>query len=158
MALFPTFEMVIMRSDCDPTFPFRRLNFLWTSWANWKFSTLLWIEFLLWFCQQKQIEQLCLTSHIHQENAPVSLIWISANYGYILVLSHLPIFIDIKKRKVGQHFCWSCPCWKVFLQKRETRRLPPKGVSTSGSTLSTFFLRKFLREGQCSTALAQGNN
>ena len=29
MVLFPIFEMVMMRSDCDPTFPFRRLNFLY---------------------------------------------------------------------------------------------------------------------------------
>ena len=29
MALFPIFEMVMMRSGCDPTFPFRRLNFLY---------------------------------------------------------------------------------------------------------------------------------
>ena len=29
MVLFPIFEMVMVRSDCDPTFPFRRLNFLY---------------------------------------------------------------------------------------------------------------------------------
>ena len=29
MVLFSIFEMVMMRSDCDPTFPFRRLNFLY---------------------------------------------------------------------------------------------------------------------------------
>ena len=29
MVLFPISEMVMVRSDCDPTFPFRRLNFLY---------------------------------------------------------------------------------------------------------------------------------
>ena len=63
-----------------------------------------------------------------------------------------------KEKKGWSTLLLIMPVLKVFLQKRETRRLPPKGVSTSGSTLSTFFLIKFLREGQCSTALSRGNN
>ena len=152
--------MVVARSDCDPTFPFRRLNFLYLDFMGKLKVPKPPFGFSFYFdsVNKNKIEQLCPTSYIHQGNALVSLIWISANYEYILVLSYLPIFIEKRKRKVGQHFCWSCPWWESFSTERETRRLLHKGVSTSGSTLSTFFLRKFLREGQCSTALAQGNN
>ena len=63
-----------------------------------------------------------------------------------------------KEKKSWSTLLLIMPVVGKFSTERETRRLLHKGVSTSGSTLSTFFLMKFLREGQCSTALAQGNN
>ena len=160
MVLFPIFEMLMVRSDCDPTFPFRRLNFLYLDFLG-KLKvpepSLDWVFILILSTKTNRT----IMSHVSYPSRKCTSLFdlnFSGLWIYILVLSHLPIFIEKRKRKVGQHFCWSCPWWKVFLQKRETRRLPPKGVSTSGSTLSTFFLRKFLREGQCSTALYQGNN
>ena len=159
MVLFPIFEMVMVRSDCDPTFPFRRLNFLYLDFLG-KLKvpepSLDWVFILILSAKTNRT----IVSHVSYPSRKCTSLFdlnFSGLWIYILVLSHLPIFIEKRKRKVGQHFCWSCVL-ESFLQKRETRRLPPKGVSTSGSTLSTFFLRKFLREGQCSTALAQGNN
>ena len=76
MVLFPIFEMLMVRSDCDPTFPFRRLNFLYLDFMGKLKVPKPPFGFSFYFdsVNKNKIEQLCPTSYIHQENAPVSLI------------------------------------------------------------------------------------
>ena len=119
MVLFPIFEMVMMRSDCDPTFPFRRLNFLYLDFMG-KLKVLEpsldWV-FTLILSTKTNRTIMSYVSYPSRKCTSLFDLNFSGLWIYILVLSHLPIFIEKRKRKVGQHFSWSCPWWESFLQK-----------------------------------------
>ena len=159
MVLFPIFEMVMMRSDCDPTFPFRRLNFLYLDFMG-KLKVLEpsldWVFTLILSTKTNRT----IMSHVSYPSRKCTSLFdlnFSELWIYIGFVSSSNIHWE-KEKKSWSTLLLIMPVVGKFSTERETRRLLHKGVSTSGSTLSTFFLRKFLREGQCSTALAQGNN